>query len=127
LLGRTGRMGHRGLATSFYTDRDEPIASVLTRTLMETKQNIPDFLESYKPEGKAAEHLKFEADSDFEEDNGNNADEGGGGWGSWGATGDSTDAVTNDSDTNGAATGAWGTSSGGAKKEDENCDTAGGW
>lgn len=64
-IGRTGRIGYRGLATSFYNDRDEAIASVLTRTLMETNQEIPDFLEQYKPEdGK----LKFEADSDFDED-----------------------------------------------------------
>jgi ATP-dependent RNA helicase DDX3X len=68
ITGRTGRIGHRGLATSFYTDRDEPIASVLTRTLLETNQEIPDFLEPYVPEGDARVNLKFEADSDFEED-----------------------------------------------------------
>ncbi|KAK4145337.1 P-loop containing nucleoside triphosphate hydrolase protein [Dichotomopilus funicola] len=67
-IGRTGRIGHRGLATSFYSDRDEPLASVLTRTLMETNQEIPDFLEKYVPEGATKENLKFEADSDFEED-----------------------------------------------------------
>ena len=66
LAGRTGRIGHRGLASSFYTDRDESIASVLTRTLLETEQQVPDFLESYRPED--AEKLKFEADSDFEDD-----------------------------------------------------------
>ncbi len=65
MLGRTGRIGHRGLATSFYNDRDENIASVLTRTLLETNQHVPDFLEPYKPEGSK---LKFEADSDFEDD-----------------------------------------------------------
>lgn len=63
-IGRTGRIGYRGLATSFYTDRDEPLASVLTRTLMETDQEIPDFLEKYKPESG---RLTFEADSDFDE------------------------------------------------------------
>ncbi|KAK4453568.1 putative ATP-dependent RNA helicase [Podospora aff. communis PSN243] len=67
-IGRTGRIGHRGLASSFYTERDEPIASVLTRTLMETNQDIPDFLESYQPEGEARNKLKFEADSDFEDE-----------------------------------------------------------
>ncbi|KAK0615763.1 P-loop containing nucleoside triphosphate hydrolase protein [Bombardia bombarda] len=66
-IGRTGRIGHRGLATSFYNERDEPIASVLTRTLLETDQEIPDFLEQYVPEGAAREHLKFEADSDFDD------------------------------------------------------------
>ena len=66
-VGRTGRIGHRGLATSFYCERDEPIASVLTRTLLETKQDVPDFLEQYIPEGDARTNLKFEADSDFDE------------------------------------------------------------
>lgn len=64
-IGRTGRIGHRGLATSFYTERDEDLASVLTRTLLETGQEVPDFLQQYIPED--TEHLHFEADSDFEE------------------------------------------------------------
>ena len=82
LTGRTGRIGNKGVASSFYSDRDEPLASVLTRTLLETKQVIPDFLESYKPEGEAAVNLKFEADSDFEDEDGGDDDEGeGGGWG----------------------------------------------
>ncbi|KAM7221002.1 putative ATP-dependent RNA helicase [Rhypophila decipiens] len=63
-IGRTGRIGFRGLATSFYTERDEPLASVLTRTLMETNQEIPDFLERFKPQSG---RLTFEADSDFDE------------------------------------------------------------
>lgn len=88
--GRTGRIGHRGLASSFYCDRDEPLASVLVRTLMETNQEIPDFLQQYIPEGAMANNLKFEADSDFE-DEGNQAGIGDGDntWGAnnngWGA------------------------------------------
>lgn len=62
--GRTGRIGYKGLATSFYTEHDEDIASVLTRTLLETNQEVPDFLEEHIPEGEAREKLKFEADSD---------------------------------------------------------------
>ncbi len=81
--GRTGRIGHRGLASSFYNDRDEPIASVLTRTLLETDQEIPDFLQSYVPEGASATNLKFEADSDFEEDVGAGGDAGGDIGGTW--------------------------------------------
>ncbi|CAK7217324.1 hypothetical protein SBRCBS47491_003125 [Sporothrix bragantina] len=88
-IGRTGRIGHRGLATSFYTDRDEPMASVLTRTLLETKQEIPDFLEMYIPEGEARENLKFEADSDYEEFADGGDDNGGWGAGGDGAGGDS--------------------------------------
>ncbi|KAF4589572.1 DEAD/DEAH box RNA helicase [Ophiocordyceps camponoti-floridani] len=65
-IGRTGRIGHRGVATSMFTDRDEAMASVLTRTLLETKQEIPPFLQQYVPEGELAEKPKFEADSDFD-------------------------------------------------------------
>ncbi|KAK3996121.1 putative ATP-dependent RNA helicase [Cladorrhinum sp. PSN332] len=109
-IGRTGRIGHRGLATSFYTDRDEPIASVLTRTLLETKQEIPDFLEQYVPEDK--ENLKFEADSDFEEeDEGGDADSGG--WGNGDDAGD-------------AAGGGWG-NGGDDAAEPESAETGGGW
>ncbi|KAJ4140127.1 hypothetical protein NW768_001480 [Fusarium equiseti] len=65
-IGRTGRIGHRGIATSFFSERDEPLGSVLTRTLLETNQEIPDFLQQYVPEGDARANLKFEADSDFD-------------------------------------------------------------
>lgn len=81
-LGRTGRIGNLGTATSFYSEKDEPLASVLTRTLLETKQEVPDFLQSYIPEGDALEHLKFEADSDYDE---GEAAGGGGDWGEDGA------------------------------------------
>ena len=101
MAGRTGRIGHRGLATSFYTDRDEPIASVLTRTLLETKQEIPDFLEMYIPEGDARENLKFEADSDFEEYAGGGDENADGGGSGWGAGGDD------------AGGGSWGAAAGG--------------
>jgi ATP-dependent RNA helicase DDX3X len=56
----------------------------LTRTLLETKQEVPDFLEQYKPEGEAAVNLKFEADSDFEEEDAAADDGEGGGWGGGG-------------------------------------------
>ncbi|KAK4165751.1 putative ATP-dependent RNA helicase [Cladorrhinum sp. PSN259] len=110
-IGRTGRIGHRGLATSFYSERDEPLASVLTRTLLETKQEIPDFLMEYMPED--VENLKFEADSDFEEDGG--ADDAGGG--AWGNGGDDTDD---------AVGGAWG-NGGDAAAKPEPVDENGGW
>jgi ATP-dependent RNA helicase DDX3X len=57
------------------------MASVLTRTLLETKQEIPDFLEPFIPEGEAKENLKFEADSDFEEEDQTGDDAEGDGWG----------------------------------------------
>lgn len=81
-------MGQRGIATSFYTERDEPIASVLVRTLMETKQDIPEFLEPFKPTGKGLENLKFETESDFDPEEAGIAHLGGGGWGGDEAGGD---------------------------------------
>ncbi|KAB5547177.1 P-loop containing nucleoside triphosphate hydrolase protein [Coniochaeta sp. 2T2.1] len=97
-IGRTGRIGNTGIASSFYSDRDEPMASVLTRTLMETQQEIPDFLEAYKPEGDAAVNLKFEADSDFEENDGGSDGGEGGGWGAGSANGDDDAAKSDDGD-----------------------------
>ena len=114
--GRTGRIGHRGLASSFYSDRDEAIASVLTRTLMETNQEVPDFLQSYIPEGGEAATLKFEADSDFEDDAGTGGDAGGGG-GGWGAGGD-------DAGNTEAAGDAWGAGGDDAGNTEA---VAGGW
>ncbi|OAR01146.1 hypothetical protein LLEC1_06088 [Akanthomyces lecanii] len=84
-IGRTGRIGHRGVATSLFTDRDEPIASVLTRTLLETNQEIPDFLEIFKPELVPGRAIKFETESDFDPNEvqagGQDADEAGDAWG----------------------------------------------
>ncbi|ROW16435.1 hypothetical protein VPNG_02845 [Cytospora leucostoma] len=106
-IGRTGRIGHRGVATSFYTERDEPIASVLVRTMLETKQEIPEFLKQYEPEGEDRENLKFESEDQIESAFGM-GDDSGGAWGAgggepsgdaWGGGGDNNDA---------AGGGAWG-------------------
>lgn len=100
--GRTGRIGHRGLATSFYTEKDEAIASVLVRTLLETQQAVPDFLAHHIPEGDDLKQLKFESENEvgdaFDEEYGNNA---GGAWGTA-------------EDGNENAAGAWGAAMGGA-------------
>lgn len=77
-IGRTARIGNVGLATSFYNDRNEDIAEDLVRLLLETKQEIPDFLESYKPED--IENLQFDDDTDDEGEAGGDAG-GGEGWG----------------------------------------------
>lgn len=90
-IGRTARIGNDGLATSFYNDKNEDIADALTKLLIETRQIVPDFLESYKPENE--EELKFDDDTDDEGDD----TAGGDAWG--GAT-----------QTNGNTSGdAWGT------------------
>ncbi|KAF4124651.1 ATP-dependent RNA helicase DDX3X [Geosmithia morbida] len=65
-IGRTGRIGHHGTATSFFTERDDGLASVLARTLLETDQEIPGFLRSYLPQGITRETVKFETESDFD-------------------------------------------------------------
>lgn len=60
-IGCTARIGNIGMATSFYNDRNEDIADALTKLLVETKQDIPDFLEGYKPQD--GEDLAFDDDS----------------------------------------------------------------
>lgn len=57
------------------------MASVLTRTLLETNQEIPDFLQQYVPEGEARNNLKFEADSDFDPNDYAGAGDAGDAWG----------------------------------------------
>jgi ATP-dependent RNA helicase DDX3X len=63
--GRTGRVGNEGLATSFYNERDEPMASFLAKILVENGWEVPDFLEEYKPAD--VENLDFDDDSGNEE------------------------------------------------------------
>ncbi|KAI2782137.1 DEAD-domain-containing protein [Daldinia loculata] len=70
-IGRTGRIGYTGSATSFFTERDESLAEDLTKILMETQQPVPDFLQQYIPEGVDPKNFKMEDDkSDFEEEEG---------------------------------------------------------
>ncbi|KAG9231263.1 putative ATP-dependent RNA helicase ded1 [Amylocarpus encephaloides] len=88
-IGRTGRIGNKGLATSFFTDRDEDLADALVKTLLETNQPIPEFLESHIPEGfipgeTDPSTLKFELSDEEEADEGNTEGEGG----VWGASED---------------------------------------
>jgi len=84
-IGRTGRIGNQGQATSFYNERDEDLAPHLVKLLVENSQPIPDFLEQYKPEEGAAIDWD-DASLDGEEaeeggENGENGNAGGGGWG----------------------------------------------
>jgi ATP-dependent RNA helicase DDX3X len=85
-IGRTGRIGNQGQATSFYNERDEGLAPDLVKLLVENGQPIPDFLEQYKPEEGAAidwddASLDGEEDGGDAAENGDNGDAGGGGWG----------------------------------------------
>lgn len=114
LSGRTGRIGHRGLATSFYTERDEAIASVLVRTLLETQQAVPDFLAHHMPEGEDLKQLKFESENELGGAFGE--DDGGGAGGAW-------EGAEGGEDT---ATGAWGGGGGGGVTGDAGT-SGGGW
>jgi ATP-dependent RNA helicase DDX3X len=94
-IGRTGRVGNRGLATSFYNSRNESIAEYvypsppfpirgcrflyavvctglihrerdLAKLLTESRQDIPECLELFKPEGSP--ELLFQDDDDDDDD-----------------------------------------------------------
>lgn len=67
-IGRTARIGNVGMATSFYNEKNEDIAEALVKVLLETKQEIPDFLEGYKPED--VDNLAFDDDTDNEGEDG---------------------------------------------------------
>ncbi|KAK5994957.1 ATP-dependent RNA helicase ded1 [Cladobotryum mycophilum] len=109
-IGRTGRIGHRGVATSLFTERDEAIASVLTRTLLETNQIIPEFLQVYIPEGGIeGGKVKFETESDFDP----NDLPATGGDGGWGGDGDEAESGN-----------AWG---GDGEDATAGSDAGGGW
>ncbi|KAF4548580.1 ATP-dependent RNA helicase DED1-like protein [Elsinoe fawcettii] len=64
-IGRTGRIGHRGKAVSFYNENDEGIAQDLVNNLMENEQEVPDFLSHLKPEDGV---IQFADDTDEESD-----------------------------------------------------------
>uniref|UniRef100_A0A6P7GIP1 RNA helicase n=1 Tax=Diabrotica virgifera virgifera TaxID=50390 RepID=A0A6P7GIP1_DIAVI len=52
-IGRTGRMGNLGLATSFFNDRNRNLASGLLDILIEAKQEFPSWLEGVAADGRA--------------------------------------------------------------------------
>ena len=60
-IGRTGRVGNLGLATSFFNDRNRNICRDLLDLLAETKQEIPSWLESMAYEAKQHARIKAQA------------------------------------------------------------------
>ncbi|KAK6643483.1 hypothetical protein RUM43_004988 [Polyplax serrata] len=59
-IGRTGRVGNRGLATSFYdSERDGHLASSLVTILQQAEQEVPDFLQAMGGSGNNAELPEF--------------------------------------------------------------------
>ncbi|KAI5364672.1 Putative ATP-dependent RNA helicase DEAD-box, Helicase superfamily 1/2, ATP-binding protein [Septoria linicola] len=78
-IGRTARIGNRGLATSFYNERNEDIAQDLVNVLVECEQEVPDFLSHLKPEPT---EIQFDDNSDDEADGeGFGGEDGGAAWG----------------------------------------------
>lgn len=66
-IGRTARIGHQGLATSFYNDRNEDIQQELVNVLVECDCAVPEFLSHLTPgEGE----LQFDDDTDDEQETG---------------------------------------------------------
>ncbi|GJQ86020.1 bel [Trypoxylus dichotomus] len=53
-IGRTGRMGNLGLATSFFNDRNRNLASAMLDLLVEAKQEIPTWLENVAADGRTS-------------------------------------------------------------------------
>ncbi|ROT37554.1 DEAD-domain-containing protein [Sodiomyces alkalinus F11] len=121
-IGRTARMGHRGLATSFCTERDEPMATRLVRLLLENKQEVPEFLQMYMPEGEDLLHLKWEEESNPDDrpadaqdswgGNGGDGGDGGGGGDTWGGDGGGSWGANGGDD-------AWGSGAGHATGGDD--------
>ncbi|KAF2642902.1 P-loop containing nucleoside triphosphate hydrolase protein [Massarina eburnea CBS 473.64] len=48
-IGRTGRIGNEGKATSFFNDRNDDLAPDLVKILLENKQEVPEFLQEHMP------------------------------------------------------------------------------
>lgn len=48
-IGRTGRIGNRGQATSFYNERNTDIAPDLAKIMLECNHTVPDFLQDFVP------------------------------------------------------------------------------
>lgn len=51
-IGRTGRMGNLGLATSFFNDRNRNLSTGLMDLLIEAKQEVPSWMESVAADGR---------------------------------------------------------------------------
>lgn len=104
ILGRTARIGNQGLATTFYNDKNSDIAEELVKILIESNQEVPHFLESYRPDGEINfDEPESDVEDAVEDPTGGVAD---GAWGApaaddaWGADGDTVAESA-------AATDAW--------------------
>lgn len=46
-IGRTGRAGKSGLATAFFSEKNQPLAKALVELMKESKQEVPSWLNDY--------------------------------------------------------------------------------
>ncbi|GES77142.1 DEAD/DEAH box RNA helicase [Rhizophagus clarus] len=58
-IGRTARVGNKGLATTFYNEKNSDIAPNLVKILLECGQEVPNFLQTYAPSDN---NLNFDDD-----------------------------------------------------------------
>ena len=110
-IGRTARIGNRGQATSFFTEKDWDMAEDLIALLKENKHILPEFMEEHIA-NQEAERLEM---AGFEGAGNNNANDALNGFGN---------AETNDQDNQ------WGAPANGENKADDadGTDTfGGGW
>ena len=122
--GRTARIGNEGLATSFYNEKDEAMGPFLTKILMECGQEVPEFLQHFKPEDGV---LNFDEEEELDAgamDNTPGGQDGGDAWWGGGDTNTSDNAGGDAwADANLSATGpagTWGTTN-------EAASTSGAW
>ncbi|XP_014681375.1 PREDICTED: ATP-dependent RNA helicase DDX3X-like isoform X2 [Priapulus caudatus] len=57
-IGRTGRVGNLGLATSFFNDKNRNITRDMVQLLVETNQDLPPWLESMGFENKSQQQSR---------------------------------------------------------------------
>ncbi|KAK8234313.1 putative DEAD/DEAH box RNA helicase [Phyllosticta capitalensis] len=70
-IGRTARIGHKGMATTFFTERDSDLEDDLAKLLTEHGQEVPDFLDHAKP--AEGEEIDWDDKSDEEDAPGSDA------------------------------------------------------
>ena len=104
-IGRTGRIGNKGMATSFYNDRDEELAGPLVKVLVHCGQEVPDFLASHKPEDDGAVDFEDDSGDEDEADGGEGFGSEANGFGDAAAGGDEAPAAAWGTPATGADTG----------------------
>ena len=61
-IGRTGRVGNKGMAISFYNEKNKVIAEDLVKEMKKAKQEIPDFLEKFDYDNLDDDNYFFNGD-----------------------------------------------------------------